>query len=367
MRRTITTCPLFACVAALASACVGPAGPAGPPGPGADGGFGAVGLAPSNTSVAVGATIALTATGGVTGTYTWSSSDESIATVAAGTVTGVRSGTALITAEDSGFSGLSVITVTPNGMVSFADDILPLFTGNDRWYVGGQACDATGCHTGVGSAHDLDMGTYAGILAGADGGGEPIVVAGDPEASSLRRRMRNNRMPWGISPLVPRNGPPVASVRDLLGWTDATSATDDNGLVKIIEAWIADGAPNGDFSYTPSSGPAVTRNFDTDILPLFTIGDLWAPDTEACNAAGCHNGEGGSHDLDMGTYAGIMAGADGGAEPIVIAGDVGGSPLRQRMRNNRMPWGMPTWVPRDGPNREVLTIIQWINDGVLDN
>jgi len=328
---------------------------------------GSVGLAPASTSVAVGATIDLTATGGITGTYVWSSSDDFVATVADGTVTGVSEGTALITAEDSGFSGISVVTVTPSGTVSFADDILPLFTGNNRWFVGGTACNATGCHTGVGSAHDLDMGTYAGILAGADGGGEPIVVAGEPEASSLRRRLRNNRMPWGISPLVPRNGPSLASVRDLLGWTDVTSATDENGLVRIVEAWINDGAPNGDFSYTPSVGAAVTKNFATDILPLFTTAELWAPGTEACNAAGCHNGEGGAHDLDMGTYAGIIAGADGGAEPIVVAGDAEASSLRGRLRNNRMPWGMPTWVPRDGSNREVLRIVQWINDGVPDN
>jgi hypothetical protein len=69
----------------------------------------------------------------------------------------------------------------------------------------------------------------------------------------------------------------------------------------------------------------------------------------------------------MSTYAGIMLGADLGAEPIVVPGNAGESSLRKRLRNNRMPWAMPTSIPRDGPGGEVGTIGQWVTQGAQDN
>jgi len=108
-------------------------------------------------------------------------------------------------------------------------------------------------------------------------------------------------------------------------------------------------------------------SFSRDVLPLFTQNDVWFPGSLACNAAGCHTGIGGAHDLDMGTYEGIMLGADAGEEPIVIPGNAEESPLRERLRNNRMPFGIPTSVPRDGPNGEVLIIEDWINAGAPNN
>ena len=166
-----------------------------------------------------------------------------------------------------------------------------------------------------------------------------------------------------------RNGPVIQDMAAQLGWADASSLADANGLVALVNAWLVAGTPNSPatFPYTDSNLVAVTRDFDTHILPLFTRPDVWYPGTEACNAAGCHNGVGGSHDLDMGTYAGILLGADAGAEPIIDPVNPLESPLRKRLRNNRMPWGMPTWVPRDGPNGEVAQIVSWIAAGALDN
>jgi hypothetical protein len=229
------------------------------------------------------------------------------------------------------------------GGVSFSRDVLPLFTQNDVWFPGSLSCDAAGCHTGIGGAHDLDMGSYDGILLGADAGEEPIVIPFDAENSSLRSRLRNNRMPWNISTSVPRNGP--------------------NGEVLIVEDWIDAGAPDGDFDDRND----VTRNFDDDVLPLFTEPDVWFPGSLSCDAAGCHTGIGGAHDLDMGSYDGILLGADAGEEPIVIPFDAENSSLRSRLRNNRMPWNISTSVPRDGPNDEVLIIEEWIDDGAPDN
>jgi len=334
----------------------------------------------SAASVEVGATVTLAAATTpalpASETYTWTSSRPEVASVSAnGTVTGVAEGTVLVTATGgtSGATGVAAVSGVPSTVVepvSFAEDVLPLFTTDNLWFVGAAACDAAGCHTGAGSAHDLDMGSYAGVILGADLGAEPILVPGDWSASPLRARMRNNRMPWNVSVFVPRDGPAVADVAARFpgfGWTDASSLADTNGIVKVVAAWIDAGAPNGGFSYQDSSAATVTKSFATHVLPMFVTGDVWEQGTEACNAAGCHNGAGGSHDLDMGTYAGILLGADLGAEPIVVLGNAGDSPLRKRLRNNRMPWGRPTSIPRDGPGGEVGTLGQWVTQGAQDN
>ena len=72
-------------------------------------------VTPSTASVNVGDTTPLTATlspSGATGTITWASSDESVATVANGVVTGVSAGTATITATCDGFSDTCEVTVS---------------------------------------------------------------------------------------------------------------------------------------------------------------------------------------------------------------------------------------------------------------
>lgn len=72
-------------------------------------------VTPSTASVNVGDTTTLTATlspSGATGTIDWASSDESVATVANGVVTGVSAGTATITATCDGFSDTCEVTVS---------------------------------------------------------------------------------------------------------------------------------------------------------------------------------------------------------------------------------------------------------------
>jgi hypothetical protein len=377
---------LLVAIAAVLAACEGPAGEPGAAGPagedgvaGGDGTSGAaVSVSPSTGTVEVGATLQLEATTTpapeTAETYTWASSNVEVATVDAdGMVSGMAVGTALLvaTGSDSGATGVTGVSVIPSSVVpevSFANDVMPLFTTRNAWYVGGANCDS--CHQGVDTPEELDMRTYDGIIAGADLGTEPIVVPGDWEASALRRRLRNNRMPFGISPMVPRNGPAVQSVAQdhpAFGWDDASSLADTNGLVKFVEAWIDEGAVDGDFDYVDSAGDTVVRNFDTHVLPLFTNDDVWAEGTRSCAYFGCHTGVDGAGELDMSSYDGIMFGADAGTEAIVLPGNSHDSLLRMRLRNNRMPLGIPNWVPRDGPNGEVGIVGQWVEDGALDN
>ena len=77
------------------------------------------------------------------------------------------------------------------------------------WFDGSQAC--TGCHfdNSENSYHEMDLGTYEGILRGGDALSEPpgVPILGqsevgatdfDWESSKLRARLRNNRMAPGF-------------------------------------------------------------------------------------------------------------------------------------------------------------------------
>jgi len=242
---------------------------------------------------------------------------------------------------------------------TFKDDILPLFTQPNVWAPNTAACATAGCHDAISekSAHELNMGTYQGIMTGADSLSNPTNPAklfepGKWADSRLRARLRNNRMPPGMPFDITeanRDGPVVKSKTG--GQLEA---------VKLIGAWVDAGAKETDpFTFKGKDGKEYQATFKDDILPLFTQPNVWAPNTAACATAGCHDAisEKSAHELNMGTYQGIMTGADSLSNPTNPAklfepGKWADSRLRARLRNNRMPPGMPfdiTEANRDGP------------------
>ena len=242
---------------------------------------------------------------------------------------------------------------------TFEGDVLPLFTTNGLWFEGAQAC--SGCHfaNSEASYHEMDLTSYAGIMAGGDVLSEPpgVPILGQSEMgatdfdwahSKLRARLRNNRMPPGWEFDITeenRDGPTL----DVNG-TEVRA-------VPLLEAWVEAGAPEtdafGDFSAT----------FEANILPLFTTNGLWFEGAQACT--GCHfaNSEASYHEMDLSSYEGIMLGGDVLSDPpgVPLLGnsEVGAtdydwahSKLRERVRNNRMPPGWEfdiTEENRDGP------------------
>jgi hypothetical protein len=90
---------------------------------------------------------------------------------------------------------------------------------------------------------------------------------------------------------------------------------------------------------------------------------MWFDGSQACT--GCHfaNSESSYHEMDLSSYEGIMKGGDVLSEPpgvpILGQSEIGAidynwdhSKLRARLRNNRMPPGIPfdiTEGNRDGP------------------
>ncbi len=87
------------------------------------------------------------------------------------------------------------------------------------------------------SYRGLDLSTCEGILRGAtEAPARPLIVPGKPEQSLLVKKLRNNRMPLGVSFLHP---------------------TDTDNILKV-KGWIAQGAKNNEY-------------FGQEILPLFNL------------------------------------------------------------------------------------------------
>jgi hypothetical protein len=134
--------------------------------------------------------------------------------------------------------------------------------------------------------------------------------------------------------------------------------------VDLIGTCVEAGVPEtAAFDYIGMDGNIYPATFEVDILPLFTAKDIWFEGSRACD--GCHfaNSEASNHEMDLGTYEGILAGADVLEEPpgVSILGESGAgagdydwdsSKLHARLRNNRMPPGWEfdiTEENRDGP------------------
>jgi hypothetical protein len=268
-----------------------------------------------------------------------------------------------------------------DAQLTFARDVQPFFTQPGMWFEGSQAC-AT-CHFAVSenSYHELDLSTYAGILAGADSleepPGESILGESAPgagdyswDASKLRERLRNNRMspgfPFDITE-ANRNGQLVLHGQ-LVEQAEEEIALGSGECrvraVQLIEAWAEAGAASDTpFDFTDEDGTPCSGAFEADILPLFTTSNVWFEGAPACTACHFDNSETSYHELNLSSHAGILTGADSleapPGEPILGESSPGAgdfdwdhSKLRARLRNNRMPPGWTfdlTEVNRNGP------------------
>ncbi|HHT9125971.1 MAG TPA: hypothetical protein ACFYD6_09160 [Candidatus Brocadiia bacterium] len=142
-------------------------------------------------------------------------------------------------------AGLHERGVAPYGGASDVNwrDVKPFFTQPNTWYNGSLAC--TYCHYCTEEPpcyHAMNLSSAAGLRGGADEGSEPIL--GETEvgatdfnwdASGLRKRLRNNRMP-PTAPFVldesNRDGPTIVDALHPGG----ISAVD------LIGEWVNNGA-----------------------------------------------------------------------------------------------------------------------------
>jgi mono/diheme cytochrome c family protein len=100
---------------------------------------------------------------------------------------------------------------------------------------------------------------------------------------------------------------------------------------------------------TASSSQTLTVSFANDILPLLQS-----------RCINCHGGERTQEGLSMKTYTDLMAGSKNG--PVITAGDANNSLLADLVATQKMPKRGPKLTPP-----QVQLIVDWINQGALDN
>jgi hypothetical protein len=124
----------------------------------------------------------------------------------------------------------------------------------------------------------------------------------------------------------------------------------------LLSTWVSSGFSETEpFEFQDANGNTCQATF-ADVQPLFTEANLWYSGALACSS--CHNSDvmNASANLDMSSYAGIMAGGkrtspETKGEDILGAGDWEASILFDMLFvKQQMPFGRPPGaVPPDGP------------------
>jgi Bacterial Ig-like domain (group 2) len=140
---------------------------------------------------------------------TWSSSDQSVATVdSAGTVTGVAVGTATITARSGGLSGTGTVNVVTTS--TFSGQVAPIIAAT---------CATAFCHVSPGPAPNMTNAAtaYTSLTTGG------YLTPGDTTTGILLGRLRSTTSPM----------PPGGNL-----------SSTQPGNYDLIALWIQEGAPN---------------------------------------------------------------------------------------------------------------------------
>lgn len=204
----------------------------------------------------------------------------------------------------------------------------------------GPACIV--CHSSADPARSyrgLDLSSCDGILKGAtEAPVRKIVQQGKSGDSVIKRMLRNNRMPLGVSFLYPTDTPAIKAVRD---WINAGAKDDEAFKTKVLPSMKDPKAFGGQQA-------CVDCHMSNEEPPSF-------------------------HELDLTSYKGFMLGADSvalakeGKPPakIIKPGNAAESKLYQRLVENRMPPGIDPSQDRDHANTDLL--LRWIDQGAKCN
>lgn len=134
--------------------------------------------------------------------------------------------------------------------------------------------------------------------------------------------------------------------------------------VDLIGAWVTAGAPETEaFQFIDLKEQTCTATYATDVQKLFSEANLWYSGAAACTTCHYADIEKATMNLDMSSYAGILAGSqrkDGAASgtDILGGGDWENSLLYQMVYapdgvstigRQVMPLARPASVPAEGP------------------
>jgi mono/diheme cytochrome c family protein len=174
----------------------------------------------------------------------------------------------------------------------------------------------------------------------------PIIAALALSACNAKNLMANTK-PFGTPiPTLAVVTPPASSGsgRSLAGKCQVTA-------VDLLAAWANAGYPEGAFDFTASNGTACAGDFAADVQPLFTESNLWYGGSVAC--AACHGPDLNVSyaQLDVSSYAGLMAGSRRLAEAKPVVGDAWEkTKLYEVLVTTRfMPLNRPADMPEKGP------------------
>jgi mono/diheme cytochrome c family protein len=163
-----------------------------------------------------------------------------------------------------------------------------------------------------------------------------------------------------IPTLVPATMPPPKVGAEAVAATPRCSVA----ALNLIDAWIAAGYPEKEpFTFTDAKGANCSANFNDDVHKLFIAPNLWFDGAPACTT--CHHADVAKaiKNMDLSSYAGIVAGSNrlNGApkgNDILGGGNPANSLLHQMLYApggktliNRppMPFGRPATAPAEGP------------------
>lgn len=148
-------------------------------------------------------------TGNITALVNWQSGNTARVQIDADGLATVQSqsGAVTVTATEPGTAVAGNTTVTV--FVSFANNVLPIFTQN-----------CTNCHSGSFPDYNLRLDTFANVMAGGQSG--VVVLAGNPNGSILIQRLEGT-----LTPQMPYQQPPLPQT-----------------TIDRIRDWISQGANN---------------------------------------------------------------------------------------------------------------------------
>lgn len=133
----------------------------------------------------------------------------------------------------------------------------------------------------------------------------------------------------------------------------------------LIAAWIDAGYPETEtFSFTDLKGQTCTATFTSDVQKLFLEANLWYDGAPACTT--CHNENiaASQQNMNLSSYAGILAGSNRVGEKAEKGDDILGGGDSQKallykmlyapngqttINRPAMPLGRPPSVPEKGP------------------
>lgn len=134
--------------------------------------------------------------------------------------------------------------------------------------------------------------------------------------------------------------------------------------VDLIGAWVNAGVPETEkFGFTDVNGQTCEAVFSRDVQPLFTESNVWYPGSLSCTSCHHSNLAAALQNMDLSSYAGILAGSGrANGEPKgkdILGGGVWEQSLLYQMLHaengvstiNRplMPLGRSSDVPDNGP------------------